>query len=470
MDHPPMVALLAALTAGLADYPLAARLGPIACSILTVFILCRLVLVLYGDERLALTALLVLLVLPYQHLLMVALLPDATLALFWCCGLFTFWMALQDNRHQWWVLTGLSFGGCLLSKYHGVLLPGCFFLYLVFSNIHRKRLLTPGPWLGFLIGLLLFVPNILWNYRHDWISYRFQLARTGSEQISIDRIFEVLGAQLGVWSPLMAILLWTSLTVILIRPRLEADRYLFWTSAPVFLLFYLSGMSKSILPHWVAVGWWSGSVAMAVVISRVLTETKGTLRKYASLFIRAGAVIGLCMSLVLYLGLFVPVVQPAYRLAQESAKCLQHIVPQLPVPRDMQSEQDLSNELFGWEQAAAEILNIAQAMPRPDKTFLVSDRFYTISQLAVYFPGDQVVITLRNQLDQHRLWHDPKQLKGWDALYIEDRRFSADKTAYARLFDQTEGKPMSVQGYRRKQPVRQLKVYRMYGYQGVLLP
>jgi 4-amino-4-deoxy-L-arabinose transferase-like glycosyltransferase len=469
MDHPPMVAFLGALTAYLPDSPLTARIGAIACGILAVSLLRLLILALYRDERVALAALVVLLVLPYQQLLMVALLPDAPLALFWCCSLLFFWKAIQDDRSLWWLLTGISFGGCLLSKYHGILLPACLFLYLLFSPQHRSRLLTFKPWLAVVTGALVFLPNILWNARHDWISYRFQLSRSGGEHISIDRVFEVLGAQLGVWSPLMVLLLWAALAKLLLRPRSEADRFLFWTSAPVFVFFYVIGMSKSILPHWVAVGWWTGSVAVAVVVARILSENQERAGKWL-IFIRSATSLGLAMSILVYVGLSFPVIEPLYGLLQKGASALHAVLPSVKVPPALRSEQDITNELFGWDQAGAEITRLLQSMPRPEKTFIVSDRFYTLSQLAVYLPNNAVTITLRNQLDQHRVWHDYLSLAGWDALYIEDNRFSSDLESYGTLFARKESEPILVRGMRGNQAVRHLRVYRMYGYKGTLLP
>lgn len=469
MDHPPMVAFVAALTAHLTSLPLAARIGAIACGMLATYLTRLLILELYKDERLALAALLVLAVLPYQHLLMVALLPDAPLALFWCGSLLFFWKAVQEDRSLWWFLTGLGFGGCLLSKYHGILLPACLFLYLLFSPQYRFHLLKAKPWLAVLTGLLVFLPNILWNYQHNWISYRFQLSRGGGEHISIDRVFEVLGVQLGVWSPLMVMLLWSALASLLLRPKGEADRFLFWTSAPVFVFFYGIGMSSSILPHWVAVGWWTGSAAIAVAVSRIFAEKKEPSGRWL-MFIQAATCLGLAMSVLVYSGLSFSIIGPLYGQIQKGATLIHTYLPSVRVLPDFTSEKDITNELFGWDQAGAEVARLLQSMPRPEKTFIVSDRFYTISQLGVYLPNNTVTTTLRSQWDQHRLWHAAQSLAGWDALYIDDNRFPADPKPYSTLFTHTAAEPVTVSGLRGTQPVRRLTVYRMYGYRDALLP
>jgi hypothetical protein len=266
----------------------------------------------------------------------------------------------------------------------------------------------------------------------------------------------------------MAILLWTSLAMLLLRPKCEADRFLFWTSAPVFVFFYGIGMSSSILPHWVAVGWWTGSVAVAVIVSRVLTETKDPRRWL--LFIQSATGIGLAMSILVYTGLSFSIIEPMYGQIQKGSALIHNFLPSVKVLPDFKSEKDITNELFGWDQAGAEVARLIQSMPRPEKTFIVSDRFYTISQIGVYLPKNTVITTLRSQWDQHRLWNGSLSLAGWDALYIDDNRFPADVAPYSTLFTQTEAKPIAVTGLRGKLPVRRLTVHRMSGYKGTLLP
>ena len=114
-DHPPMVAFMAALTL-FGDSVFWVRLGPILCSTISLIILRSLALALYQDERLAFGSAVLLQMMPYQHLLMVALLPDATLNLFWCSTLLAVWQAIKNDKWSMWILSGLLFGGTLLQQ------------------------------------------------------------------------------------------------------------------------------------------------------------------------------------------------------------------------------------------------------------------------------------------------------------------------------------------------------------------
>jgi len=109
-DHPPMVAFLAALTTLFDDSVFWVRLGPIICSTISLIILRYLALELYQDERVALGSAVLLQLMPYQHLLMVGLLPDATLNIFWCGTLLAVWRAMNSGKWSTWILTGMLLG------------------------------------------------------------------------------------------------------------------------------------------------------------------------------------------------------------------------------------------------------------------------------------------------------------------------------------------------------------------------
>ena len=147
-DHPPMVAFLAALTTLFGDSVFWVRLGPIICSTISLIILRYLTLELYRDERIALWAAILLQLMPYQHLLMVGLLPDATLNIFWCGTLLAVWRAMNSGKWSMWILTGVLFGGALLSKYHAVLLALCLLGYFITSTHHRFWLKKVQPYIA----------------------------------------------------------------------------------------------------------------------------------------------------------------------------------------------------------------------------------------------------------------------------------------------------------------------------------
>ena len=171
-----------------------------------------------------------------------------------------------------WIFTGAFFGFALLSKYHGILLCLCIFLYILFSK-KRKILLSPKPYVGVVVSFLVFLPNIIWNYQNNWVSYAFQLNHGTGSNFGIEKLLVSIGGQMGAASPFL-FFIFVICVISLIRKKIlqENDRFLLFTSVPVFIFFCGIGLTGKVLPHWPAVGWWTGALLIAVVILRKISE------------------------------------------------------------------------------------------------------------------------------------------------------------------------------------------------------
>jgi hypothetical protein len=154
-DHPPLVAWLMAL--------LGIRPTALLCGLGTVAAVWGLARDVYGSREAAWRAAALWSSVPVGTLAGVWATPDSPLLLCWVLALW----ALYRER---WVLAGLACGLALLSKYPGVLLSVAFVAAAV-----RARRLPAGAWLTALLGVLLFLPVVLWNATHDWVGFAFQL-------------------------------------------------------------------------------------------------------------------------------------------------------------------------------------------------------------------------------------------------------------------------------------------------------
>ena len=171
-DHPPGVALLGLGTRLEPGSVLAARLGGLLAGVLTLVVLARFYvhcgLSRRGDLALAL-------VLAFATLPGLAggllVTPDAPLVLAWALALHEGERALAGERRRW-LSAGAAVGLGLLGKYNMVLI-GPVLLWAILRTDPRA-LRTPWPYLGALIALLLFAPNLIWNAQHDWLTMRFQ--------------------------------------------------------------------------------------------------------------------------------------------------------------------------------------------------------------------------------------------------------------------------------------------------------
>ena len=467
-DHPPMVAFLAALTTMAGDSVLLVRLGPIICTTASLILLRYLALELYQDERVAFGATALLHLMPYQHLLMVALLPDATLNLFWCGTLLAVWRALQTGKWSMWIMVGLLFGGALLSKYHGILLAGCLLGYFITSPNHRRWLTKIQPWIAVSIGFAVFMPNIIWNARHEWVSYLFQLGQGSGDGLSPGKILQAIGGQFGVWSPVIfGLLIAAAITIWRQRQLSDADRFAVWTSIPVFAFFCVLGLTSDILPHWTAAGWWTGSLVVTAVILKKIQQLNKSAKRWRQWSV-AATITGFLMSTVLYLALFQPITVPVYTWARNISLSLNQHFPTIPALKPFEIGYDISNELFGWDQIAERVETIRAQMPHPDNTFVFGHRFHSTSQLAVYLYPDTIATTLRRKFNQYRIWFEPEKHSGWDALFVvENKRHQARAWGYQQLFTKMDQQPEQIRIFRNDQLAQELMVYKYFGFKGV---
>jgi hypothetical protein len=466
-DHPPMVAFLAALTTLFGDGVFWVRLGPIICSTISYILLRYLALALYRDERVAFWSTALIQLMPYQHLLMVGLLPDATLNLFWCGTLLALWRSLKSGSWLMWMLTGLLFGGALLSKYHGILLAGCLLGFMITSAQHRFWLGKIQPYLAVLIGFLVFLPNILWNSRHDWISYSYQLGQGRGDGISPTKFLLAIGGQFGVWSPILFGLLIAAVIVLVKNPKMSAaDRFVVWTSIPIFVFFCLAGITSKILPHWTAAGWWTGAIAVSVVIMRKISQQDTAAARWRR-WTTAAVLTGLAMSVLLYILLFWQIVAPVYTWARNVSLSLNRQFSVVKPLKPFETGFDISNELFGWQDIAQKVETIRAQMPHPATTFVFGHRFHSISQLAVYLEPTTIATTLYHRYSQYRLWFAAEKHIGWDALFIVDhKRHQKRAERYRPLFDKMDPQATEISVLRNGRLAQKLEVYKYFGFKG----
>jgi hypothetical protein len=182
----------------------------------------------------------------------------------------------------------------------------------------------------------------------------------------------------------------------------------------------------------------------------------------------AAVVAGLLMTATIYVGLLYPIVGPLYSAAKKASFKIHQHLPMIQPLKPFELKYDITNELYGWSEIAARVERLRSQMPRPDKTFIFTHKFYTASQLGVFLKADTVATTLYRRFNQYRLWFAPEKYRGWDALFIDEDRFEKGLQRYLPLFERVDAEPTQIKVYRNNHHLaRDIKVYRYYGYKGV---
>lgn len=226
-DHPPMIAFLIRMgTAVFGDTAFGVRVVPLLLSIPASWWVWRV-----GGERASLF---------FNLMLMTAVetmaaTPDAPLIA--ASAAFLFALAKVDEDARWWLAVGAAGGVALLSKYTGFFLGLGALAWIVFAG--RRWLLSPWPYLGAVLALAIFAPNVWWNATHHWMTFAFQFGRVGAGHFTLRFLFEFLAAQLLLASPF-----------ILAAALTTRDRMLIWVMLPAVAYFAVHSLHDRVQGNW----------------------------------------------------------------------------------------------------------------------------------------------------------------------------------------------------------------------------
>lgn len=200
-DHPPAVAfLIRAGTSVFGDGAFGVRFGSLLLSLAASGLVWRAGAEILNDQRTAAYACLFFNLTLMAAVETMAATPDAPLIAASAAFLFALARLDRSSDGRWWLAAGAAGGLALLSKYTG------FFLglgALAWLTTARGRIWWRSPWLylGGVVALLVFAPNLFWNSAHGWETFAFQFGRIGQGRLTLRYLLEFAGAQLLLASP-----------------------------------------------------------------------------------------------------------------------------------------------------------------------------------------------------------------------------------------------------------------------------
>jgi hypothetical protein len=86
----------------------------------------------------------------------------------WAVVLLCVATALLRDRPRWWLGAGAAAGVGLENEYLVTVLIGALIAGILVTSAHRRVLATPWPWLGGLIALAIWAPNLAWQFANGW--------------------------------------------------------------------------------------------------------------------------------------------------------------------------------------------------------------------------------------------------------------------------------------------------------------
>ncbi len=322
--------------------------------------------------------------------------PDTPLILFWILSLLALYQAVFREKKWYWVWTGFAMGLAFDSKYTAVFLPvGCF-LFLLLSNTHRRRLLSPWPWLALLAFIVTISPVIIWNAQHDFASFRFQsssrAASMAGEGFAPANFLGVLGHQSAILMPILFFALCYFLYKAVRRYR---HRWSAMTAQQLFLLCFFipvfGGFLGISVVYWVKLNWMMPAYITGIIWVSGYFNTK---------WIRAQVLFSLAVHVLL-------------------------AVEVVFYPVSIRSD----DTWVGWHELAG---RVKQLQARYPDAFIFSADDYKTSAVLNFYLNEMVYS--RNIIGQRALQFDYigsnlSELKGKSALFIDsDNDLSTDSS------------------------------------------
>ncbi len=436
LDHPPLVGWLSflAIWIGGSDV-LAVRVVAIVMTALSLVFTYRLTEDLFGDRAAGWSALL-LASAPVFSVGMVAVTPDAPLAVLWPLFTWQLHVALTDKGDVPWsrigrpILLGLILGLAFLAKYTGVCLAVTAVIAVSWRT-NRAWLKRPGLWLGALVAMAVASPVIIWNIDHEWAGLYHRLVWTQEDAgLSLRNVGALIGGQLLYIGPLtLPVLVWAAVHLWKNRHDHPQSLVLLAASLPALCVTYLLVLWSSVAePHWPAAGY----LPLFAAAGGLIVKIEGRVKTLARVAIGLG--------LVGLLTLHIVVLTP--------------MVPILAPKDNYHPEYDLANELRGWPEVADTIRAI-----NPDNRQVLAAFYTQCAQLAFVLskPGDPQVRCVSEEVDDFDIWYGDFILPDQGALFVTDNRFDHDPEKLIPGAKAT-GSPINLEITRGGHPVRRFMI------------
>jgi hypothetical protein len=395
-DHPPAVAyVIRAGTMIAGDTELGVRLVSILLALPMSFAVYRTAAILFGGERVAATATILLNVTLMAAVGTMIVTPDAPLLVASSFVLVFLAKVLETGRGGWWLAVGIAVGLALLSKYTAMFFGPAILIWLVAVPKLRRWLVSPWPYLGAAGALAIFAPVILWNADHHWVSFIKQLGRARIEDFKPVFIAELIPTQIAFATPLVWILGAMGLYALLMhKAGALAARVLinstFWTIVAYFIWHSLHARVEA---NWFAPVYPAFAIAAAVAAN--LTQWDQRQQRIVDFCLRWAAPTGIVMFALL--------------IVQANTGVLS----------GYRRDATVRSVGVGWRELAGEIEAVRV---RTGATCVLAPDYGTTGWLTFYLPKGTCVVQPTQRIRYVNMPEpDPAQLSG-KLLYVDEAR------------------------------------------------
>ncbi|MEJ2595007.1 MAG: glycosyltransferase family 39 protein [bacterium] len=160
---------------------------------------------------------------------------------YWLLSAYLILVMVNRSNPKMWIWIGLVFGLAFLNKYSIVFFAAAFAFALLLSN-QRRLYFSKYFVLALITGLVIILPNVLWQYHHNWpvLMHMAELRRTQLVHVKYSGfLFD------QILMNAHALFLWSGALMVLLFYRKEKQYMLFGVTYLLILLLLMTGSGKS---------------------------------------------------------------------------------------------------------------------------------------------------------------------------------------------------------------------------------
>ena len=290
----------------------------------------------------------------------------------------------KDDRRatvRWWILAGLAIGLAMASKYTSILIPASIALACILHPRLQNMFGERGPYLAVIVASLVLAPVLFWNWRHDWVSFKFQLGHglgepQGGMLGALNRELELLGGQIGLVSPILFFYVVRAIKRSF-EPTPDGIRLVLGVAATCCLLFFVySATHRRAEANWPAIAWIPAVILLA-------TEPVGS--DPSERWLKRGLQLGGVLSAIV---------------------CIHAVYPIIP----LRADRDQVAKAYGWELLGSVVDRHIEAVRARASSggdlFVAGERYQDASELAFHLKAHPRVysLNLMGRANQYDLW------------------------------------------------------------------
>jgi len=430
-DHPPFVGWLIQLTTLNLHFTheFFVRLAPVLIGLLNtciIFAICKHL----KNEKTGLYAALLYTASFYSFIVVgVFIMPDTAQSIFWFLSLWIIVVIFKkeqiDRKSQLlMLLLGFTVGCGMLSKYTTLFIWGGVGLYLLFFN--RKWFAKPSLYLAPVITALVFLPVIIWNINHDFITFSFHSGRITGNSLTFNKqtfLIETVGS--FFYNNFIAVGIIVAAISVYFRNK-YVDKKIFglllFLSLPLILLFIGISMVKPTLPHWSGPGYYALMLLAALFLDR----------KPKQKIIPLSLIVALATLLIVIVFAFLQIKTGMFNLSKNA-------------PVERMGHSDFTLDMYGYKQLNEQFKELRkkhiQQNIMPENPVIVGYKWFPASHIDFYVarPNKIPFLTLSPLYDAHEyFWITEKKggvKEGMSAYFFNSSRYHFNMENWSAHFE-----------------------------------